>query len=87
MAGNNKELQITFDGDIQQLLTLPSDKSPGVMSLHPPIYSSTVKIEVKSVYTSGENGFAAIRIWTSSRKIIPSTSDESDMGQRHIPQA
>ena len=77
VPGNNKKLQVTFDGEIQQDLTLPNDKSPGVMILHPPIYSSTVKIEVKSVYTRGENGFAAIRIWTSGRLICSNFSLET----------
>ena len=70
VSGHNKDLQITFDGDVQQLLTLTNDKSPGVLSLYPPIYSSSLKIEVKSAYTQGQNGFAAIRIWTTDSKQI-----------------
>ena len=66
-TGNNKELEITFDADIKLPLTLPNDKSPGVINLDPPIHSSSVKIEIKSVYTSGENGFAAIRLWASRK--------------------
>ena len=66
-TGNNKEVQVTFDAGIQLSLTLPNDKSPGVISFDPPIHSSSVKLEVKSVYSTGENGFAAIRLWASRK--------------------
>lgn len=73
--GHNKKLEVTLGDNISLNMVLTNDKSPTDLVIDPPVWSSHVKLRVLSYYSQGMNGFAAIRIWTSSTIVSKSVSE------------
>ena len=67
-GAKNKELALEFSGGQKRLVTMaPNRKTPGDLSLSPPVETNKLKITIVAVYSQEYNGLSIVQLWKAAR--------------------